>query len=125
MGKAARLKAEKRKYDELNPPHPLETTAAGGRPHEEEHPQAASRERELVEPLREEAIADLPRLGEPWLMDMSEIAHMLKLSLRTVQRLERDEGIPGRVVIKGNVRYYRKSVLSWLLSKIEGQSHGE
>lgn len=106
--------------NEINPPHPLEQDAAGGR--QSHSPiSAAVPEREPVEPLQGEAIAS-PMNG-PMLLTLAEVAEMLNISIRTAHRLKKD--FPGRCVLGGSVRYHRGLIERWILGKIEGQSNGE
>ena len=56
----------------------------------------------------------------PALLKTSELAEMLKVSRMTLFRMEKKEGIPGRVKIGGRVRYHREIIEKWLLERAKG-----
>jgi excisionase family DNA binding protein len=52
------------------------------------------------------------------LLTLVEVAKLLKVSQRTVQRLEKDQGLPGRVFLGRTVRYHREIIEKWILTRV-------
>ena len=90
---------------------------AGGALHTSGHPHADVSARSLVDRAEGEAIASPSH--PPVLLTLREVAEMLNLSPRTVQRLEKDHGLPGRVELGRTVRYHRGIIEKWLLERVK------
>jgi excisionase family DNA binding protein len=55
---------------------------------------------------------------EPLLLTISQVGALLNLSRSTLHRLAKDDQIPGRIKIGGQVRYHRSTLEHWLLMQL-------
>jgi predicted DNA-binding transcriptional regulator AlpA len=89
-----------------------------------------SRTVEVIEPPRKKEAAPSPlvalaeslstpvgRSNMPVLLTLKDVAARLNISPRTVQRMEKDHGLPGRVNFGGIVRYHWEFIEKWLSDK--------
>ncbi|CAH2031257.1 helix-turn-helix transcriptional regulator [Trichlorobacter ammonificans] len=58
--------------------------------------------------------AKKPATGNSLLLTVSDLCGLLNLSRSTINRMERNGTLPGRVELGGAVRYHRETVEAWL-----------
>src|SRR5258707_15123762 len=78
-------------------------------------------------PLGERQIPD-PPTDEPRLESWGEIAAYLRREIRTVQRWERDQGLPARRLLigkLGSVYAYRSELDTWYRERLPHTENGE
>ena len=94
----AKQQQEKTWVDEV--PHPLEESAPSS---------------EVVEVRQVDSSS-----SGPVLLTLKQLAEKLNVSPRTVQRMEKDQGFPGRVSgLGGLVRYHWETIEKWLLERVK------
>jgi transcriptional regulator with XRE-family HTH domain len=83
---------------------------------------------EIPHPLEEisspvevaEVKQDASSSSGPVLLSLKQLAEKLNVSPRTVQRMEKDQGLPGRVAgFGGLVRYHWETIEKWLLDRVK------
>ena len=57
----------------------------------------------------------------PALLSISQTCDLLNIKRTTLYRLERDGLIPGRIELRGSVRYHRETVEGWLRDIMAGK----
>jgi len=53
------------------------------------------------------------------LLTLPQVCHLLNLSRSTLDRMAKDNLIPGRLKIGGQIRYHRPTLDTWLLSHLQ------
>ena len=79
-----------------------------------------TRQVEAVKPVRKFPDAELPK-DDALLLTVADVCRLLKISRVTLYRIEKDNPLPGRVKIGGQVRYHRESLEKWLLKQCDNQ----
>ena len=65
--------------------------------------------------------------SSPWdklLIDMTELAHLTSLSIRTLRRLDASRDIPGRVAVGRRVLFQTEIIREWVRSGLPGRRSG-